>query len=456
MDSSTAIWFARALFWVFAAGCLFSSKRTAISWYLLLIQIDASGPFFESTGSIGFENLLRIVAIPAAMAYRYGLVDYVRRPWSIPAGCWAGLAMYAVIASMWSPYPISAVKMVGYFASYLLLVPVLLGAWREGAINRRMLFWNVVLVLLMGVFQTYILDNPFGSLEEKERFTTFTAPQALAAYMLSVLAALSIDDKPDWHNRFGRILCIAGILLTGSRYVFVGMIAFFMVRSLMGKSAFTFAGVLKRLTAFLVAVALCVSLISTFAPESRVNELIQTAKQMDLSGEEIGTWIWRLAIYNQAFAKISQWTRQQYLIGAGTSASGEVILAANFDFLNESNVDANRAMHNEFLRVFYEWGIIGILLFLGFLVSIFASAWREARLSGSKAAIAVVAMAPAILSSLAIENLLANPGAPGGTGYLLCFTMGLAFATRRVTSPAAFHASCGAPLPELPGAEAKN
>jgi len=436
MDTSTAFFCARALFWIFAAGCLFSSKRTSVAFYLLLIQIDASGPQFESTGSIGFENLLRIVAIPAVMAYRYGLLEYLRKPWSIPAKFWGALTVYAVVASTWSPYPISAIKMVGYFVSYLLLVPVLLGAWREGAINRRMLFWNVVLVLSMGVLQTYILNNPFGSLEEKSRFTTFTAPQALAAYMLSVLAALSIDEKPDWHNRLGKMLCILGILLTGSRYVFVGMIAFFILRALLANRTITFAGIVRRLAVYAIIVAICVSLIAYFAPDSRVNELILTARQLDVSGEDIGTWIWRLAIYAQAVSRISQWTGREYIMGAGTSASGEVILAANFAFLNESNVDANRAMHNEFLRVFYEWGGVGILLFIGFLVSIFAVAWREARQSRSGTATAVIAMAPAIIASLAIENLLANPGAPGGTGYLLCFTMGLAFATARVSSPA--------------------
>ena len=90
----------------------------------------------------------------------------------------------------------------------------------------------VWLSFLLAAVQTYVLGNPFGSppklIIEQARFTTFSAPQSYAAFLVSAAAViLFVPSKMTW--RHDRLLTVVtgigiatGLVLVGSRYVFIG------------------------------------------------------------------------------------------------------------------------------------------------------------------------------------------------------------------------------------------
>ena len=89
-------------------------------------------------------------------------------------------------------------------------------------------------------------------------------------------------------------------------------------------------------------------------------------------------------------------------------------------------VDGNRAFHNEFLRAFYEWGVVGLTLFLALWFFVVRDTWILGVRQKSLAGIACLAFLPAIFFGLMIENMLANSGAPGGMGFVLVLSLSAA------------------------------
>jgi len=108
---------------------------------------------------------------------------------------------------------------------------VFLEAWCTKLIDVCFIQANLWVTFFLGVLQTYVLGNEYGSLEElAPRFTTFSSPQALAVLFL-VMFILILDLRSlSKHPNLSLILATVGIVMTGSRYVFFGFALFFLAR----------------------------------------------------------------------------------------------------------------------------------------------------------------------------------------------------------------------------------
>src|SRR2546428_1102921 len=203
------------LFFVLTGGVLFLPLEWSIPAYLLIAQIDLSGPSFASTTTLGLENTLKVIILPVVLLWRIGWLTARHSRWPLIAKTWIVLVGYATVSAIWSSYPFSAMKMIGYFACYGILLIVFTSGWSRGWITDRAIAVVGWCVIGLAVVQTYVLGDIFGNSEG--RFTAFSDTQGFAAFLLSLLALLLCGSSSKWWIHATEIILVIGIILTGSR-----------------------------------------------------------------------------------------------------------------------------------------------------------------------------------------------------------------------------------------------
>ena len=159
-------------------------------------------------------------------------------------------------------------------------------------------------------------------------------------------------------------------------------------------------------------------------PENRLNEMLSAAVTSENSLQDVGTFVWRFSLYQKALDELTGRGLKSKLLGSGTSSAAALVLQTGF--FTESNVDPNRALHDEFLRSAYEWGAVGLLLLLAFLVQTVFICARLIRDHDSGEAWTFLAILIPLLISLTVENFLADSASPGGVAYNLALSAMLA------------------------------
>ena len=424
-----AVLVAKVLFWIMAAGVVFLPHKWAVFSFLLIVHIDVSGGSWASASSVGFENTLKVLALPTVLLLRTKLQPLQEIKWSLALKSWIFFILYVAIATLWSTFPLSAIKMISYLYCYFAQFIIFTYAWTKGWINYSIIVTNLWLVMLLAALQTYLLGNPFGLVEN--RFTSFSSPQYFAAYLISILSILFFSANTGVVHIASTLVVIVSLLLSGSRYAFVGsifLLLFLAIVKFFSKK--TPHGQFLILTIGLFGVALiiaAINLIPYYLPESRLNELVESSSSQG-GIQSVGTLNWRLGLYQEIEKQINDRNVIQLLFGSGTS-SGANLMLGFFGYNQayaESSIDANRILHNEFLRSIYEWGIIGTLIMVYSLIVTLFSYLKLALVDHSISALAFVGIFPTIIVSLAIENILAGGGAPVGVGYILVMSYGVA------------------------------
>jgi hypothetical protein len=409
------------LFWIFGSCTALLPLRWAIPFYLLAVQIDSSGPDLASASSLGFENSLKVIALPTLLLLRLGWKRYRDLSWPPLAKTWMFFLSYVALAALWSPFQLSAIKMVGYLYAYTVLFWVFTYAWLEDWLNEKVLAIVVFVALVLAVVQTHFLGNLFGFGGTENRFTTFSDTESFGAFLIALLSLVLFCTK----DRVGRIVCAAslslGIILTGSRYVFIGLILLFLIASIFYtltiRSRAGFGLLLKGALKGLVPTLLLMVLIVEYLPQNRLNELTSLTHSQGV--EEIGTFGFRLAIYGITLGQLADRNARQLVFGTGTSSGAEVALQYDPSFYTPETVDGNRIIHDEFLRALYEWGGIGLTLLVVLLVKTFKTCLDLFRRHKTRGAMAFLGIFPTILIGLAVGNVLSEAGFPGGTGFVL-------------------------------------
>src|ERR1700687_3068364 len=423
------IYFPIILFWVLAAGIVCLNLRWSVLSYLLIAQIDMTGlagPSLVSTSTIGIENAVKVIVLPGILLWRMGWIGSRQSKWPRTAKIWIGLIIYALISILWTDYPLSALKMIGYLWCYVALVIVFTSAWSRGWITEQTLVVVAWCAIGFAVVQTYLLGSSFGNIEGHEgiftnRFTTFSDAQVFAAFLISVLALLVFGGSSRLWTRITEIGLVSSIILTGSRYAFIATVLLFLIASILKfvrqARKLDFTTLLKRCLIGAVPALLMVALVAQCLPTNRIAELISLAGNRDSSIEDVGTLGWRMLVYQEAADQLAQRGPWKLLGGSGTSSGANVLLALGAQY--EAALDPNRSMDTEFLRCFYEWGVVGFSLLILFLVEVVKISLRALRTQHAGQAAALLGVSPAMLFSLAIENILPGAGGPGGTGYAL-------------------------------------
>lgn len=415
---------AMVLFWALAVLSVSLPPRYGVIAYVLLVQFDLTGLAFYADSSFGWQNAVKAIVIPAVLFVRIRPPDLLPSAARTTRNMWVLLVGYAGLSIAWSPFALSAVKMMGYFFLYSLMFLIFTHAWRHDWIRRNSLIFVASLSLALACVQTYALGNGYGDPLVDNRFTTFSDAQSFAPFLISMVILLLLCVRRTIGVWIASGAAIIGFLLTGSRSYFIAFawVALIVVLAI-GKrvrNKLSLGLILKTATVgAAVIVLLAVSVFSSL-PHSRLNELLDVATTRNASVEDVQTFAWRLTIWGKAIQEISNRGLRGLIVGSGTSSAATVAMETGY--FEESNVDPNRCIHDEFLRSLYEWGVIGLAAFVAFLFALVRLFMKLARLTKSPRAWAAVAVAGPLLIGLLIENIMADGASPGGIGFCLVFS----------------------------------
>jgi O-Antigen ligase len=416
-----AVLVARVLLWVFAGGVLFLPMRWSLFCFILASHIDITTLTFHSATGVGFENTVRIAGLPMLLLLRTGFAPLRDMTWTLPHKLWLALIAYAAVAGCWSAFPLAAIKMVAYLIAYFVLYVIFCHAWAEGWLDTRSLRLIAWCVIALAVVQTYALDDAWGGLEE--RFTSFSTPQYFAAFLVTVLAILMFSGERGWFHYATCASLMFTIVFSGSRYVFVSMVALVLVacfQLVSGKhGSFSWRPNLPKLIVSLAVGAAGIGIFLSYLPYNRIDELVGAVSDDDATVEDVGTFAWRLGIYEDILEHLEKRTVVELFLGSGTSSGAALMLNHEPDHYDREGIDGNRVLHSEFLRALYEWGIPGFGLLLVFVLATTAGFVRKVAREGGGPALAFAGALPSIVLGLAIENILAGAASAGGVGILL-------------------------------------
>jgi O-Antigen ligase len=420
---------ARVLFWLLGVGIAVLPLRWALLSYLVVMHIDLSGPLFASSSSVGLENLLKVIGLPLILLFRtkFKPLKNAKITWAFIL--WTMLILYATLTTFWSPFLLSGVKMVFYLYSYLVVFLIFVHGWSEGWIDDSLVVMSLWLVLGLAILQTYVLGNPFGEfkLVKEFRFTSFTHAQGFAGYLIAVLAIILFSKKTSLIKTVSIGAILIGVILTGSRYVFFGMafllffawINLFFKKEKLQNRPLDLAKIIFA-PAFAV---ISIVAIANFAPDNRLSQFVESNSGGSEKG--VGTFIWRLGIYERALDIMPNRDLFPLLFGSGTSSGAQLVIGYDSRY-SEDSIDANRVVHSDFIRAFYEWGLLGGFTFLSFLGASLISYLNLAMIKKSTAALAFIGIFPNLLFGLAIENILTASSSPDGIGIVLVMAYGAA------------------------------
>ena len=326
----------RVLFWALAIATACLPFRWSLLAFILVTHIDVTGPNFDSATTVGFENAVKTVLLPTLLFLRFCSIRRLAPRWTWPLVLWILLIVWAAVSLLWSPFQISGFKMIGYLYAYLAVCAVLLEGWKRQALTPSLLAASLWLSLLLGAVQTWVLDNPYGrSLPgfNDDRFTSFCTPQFFAAFLLAIMSVLLVSRRLSWPSRLlhggaGTV----GLLLCGSRYVFLGALAMAVVISLSyGAADLTGRQQSYRMAsgfAILLLVATALGFYFEEVPSNRIGELLSVLARGESPFNSLGTWVWRKGIYEQALSRISGRAPAELMFGSGTSSGASIVLGS--------------------------------------------------------------------------------------------------------------------------------
>lgn len=409
----------------------FAPLRWSLIAYLLLSTID----LVSANASVGALNAAKAIVLPAYLLWR--LRDYAGHGKTILAPlAWGGLMVYVAIAGAWSLYPIFALKLVGHMAGSLLICLVFLRATKGNYLEPAVVLPVTTGALILAGLRSLFAPS-FGG--EVERFKSFSSAQSFAAFLVALYCIALCSKSPRLAIRLPLCGALAvALMFNGSRlWILAIVISTFIALLISNAPAWTkicIAGF--SIVALALAVAeggLILNFVAREAPSNRIAAAINAGYRGDSKSYGLGTYRLRRELDVRALDAISASSIGELVFGHGTSNSTE--LAGGL----AHNPDPNRILHDEWLRVMYEWGLVGTLLWLIFFGSIVlyaAQGVQKERWGYSKPLLAYL---PAFALGLAGENIIAGAGNDVSVGFLLL----IAFAS--VSHRASFRLWNGAP-----------
>src|SRR5581483_5017586 len=386
MPEATELWL-RVTFWGFAAASVLTPMRWALLSFILVSHIDMTPSTYASASNIGIENAVKTILLPTILWLRFARDSLEAVRHSAVTFLWIAMIAYSLIACIWSPFLLSGLKMVGYLYCYLVLGAVFLAGWTRRQLTAHLIAAALWLSLLLGIVQTYCLGNTYGASPnglDVDRFTSFCSPQQFGAFLLTMLSILFVTSNQSLWARLAHGLGgFAGIGLCGSRYVFLGSLAllpivwtsvFFRRPGLRNRTAWILVG----MVGFILGVT-AFAIIVLSSQENRISRLVIMTIEGRSPWDNVGTFVWRRGIYAQAWDQLKRRSPRELMFGAGTSSGAMVVLGWDRRYHSDS-VDANRVVHNELLRVAFEWGIVGLLIFFSFCTLLVRQTIRAVRL----------------------------------------------------------------------------
>ncbi|MBT8125830.1 MAG: O-antigen ligase family protein [Gammaproteobacteria bacterium] len=148
--------------------------------------------------------------------------------------------------------------------------------------------------------------------------------------------------------------------------------------------------------------------------QSRVSELVDFASTSKL--DDVGSMSDRLDLWDRVAIKVDKFDMFDQMFGRGLTSGVEVASGLG---IHNASVSANRIFHNEYLRIYYELGIVGLLIFVSFVAVIILFSWKVKKRAKN---VALLSFLPGFFAFLSVENILSASGNAGGIGILLVFS----------------------------------
>jgi hypothetical protein len=263
-----------------------------------------------------------------------------------------------------------------------------------------------------------------------DRFTAFTTAQAFAA-LLTALYAVGISS-PTIRLRIRAPLCLGlliALILNGSRLWLIALLVS-SVLALLISGVDTWkkiVGLGAVMLALIGMVAASEYIIDALQGEHqyRIAAAITAAYEGNQRDTGLGTIILRRHLDARAWDMIRAGSVVDLCFGHGTS-NGRLVRGD----LNKGIGDPNRAVHNEWLRILYEWGIVGTIVWLLFIGSLMAYAWNGLKRDKYGFAKPLFLYVPAFCIGVSGENIIAGAGHAENIGLLMI--IGIAALAHRV------------------------
>lgn len=407
------------LYFVLVAVAAFAPLRWAIIAFLLLSTIDFPGQRSE----VGLLNAGKGILLPLYLLWRLRRYSGHRTVVVAPLA-WAALVLYASIGAVWSIFPLSALKLVGHMTGSLLIALVFVRASKGGYLSQR-----ILVPVTLGVLSLALLCFAFAPAwtGEAGRFTSFMPAQGFASFLgaLFCLSLCAETLRVRVRVAVGAAVVVA-LIFNGSRIWFLGIL----ISAVLALLISDLRGWIKLCTlgAVIIAAALLVResgvIVEHLGHEGSSNRIAAALSALyegDRSSWGLGTLNFRRTIGAAAIERIEDSSLPELILGHGTS-NAAVITGSLYRGYSGYG-DPNRMLHNEWLRILYEWGIVGFLFWCLFLGSIALFAWEGIRDDPSGNSKPLFAYLPSFLLGLAGENFLAGAGSAMSVGFLMLIGM---------------------------------
>jgi hypothetical protein len=431
------------LYGVLLSLTFFAPMRIALVAYLMLSVVD----FNTANAGIGIFNAARGILCPLVLLWRLREFAGHTRMVTAPIA-WLLLILYAAIASLWSLFPLSAIKLVGEMAGSFLICMVFLRAAKGGFLTPKIalpLSAGIIFIAILRMTYVQLYGDVFSqasggmSGDTPDRFTAFTTAQAFAA-LLTALYAVGITSQTI-RFRIRAPLCLTllmALLFNGSRLWLIALLAASVLALLISEMpAWTkIVGLGAVMLVIIGIVATSDYIIEALegAHQYRIAAAITAAYEGNQKDTGLGTVILRRKLDSKAWDMIRAGSVLELCFGHGTS-NGRLVRGE----LNKGIGDPNRAVHNEWLRILYEWGIVGLILWLLFVGSLMAYAWDGLKRDKYGFAKPLFIYVPAFCIGVSGENIIAGAGHAENVGLLVL--IGIAAVAHRVNQTASRRAA---------------
>jgi hypothetical protein len=426
--------FLRILFFTLATVIVFPSfpLRWSIFAYLLIVHLNLSRGEFTSAISLGLENSIKSVILPTVLFIRVRFSGF--RLSRIQTLYLAGalFVLYAVISSAWTPFRIPAIKQLGYFYSYVVTIPVFVWLFHSNKRSAyKVIIWAAIFSIILAIVKFLLAEQSLT--ETGYRFASFSAKQSFALYLVLIISIIIAIPRKYFGGLLWKSLTLAimvfSLFINESRTGFISIliiISFSILWILLVKPNYRRVYFILAFGAVLSSMAFFIYLgtpsmdIQKYLTQHRPFQVIATAGR-NYSLRDIGTLNFRFLMYHTIIDRIKHKSVRENILGSGTSSAAELVIEGDIYYrgYDEYTVDANRVVHNEFLRVFYEWGLVGSVFFLSLLFGLLKLGINLLRRETTFEIYMLVVGLILLILFLMVENILAGSGRPVGTGLCL-------------------------------------
>ncbi len=453
-DQLSAVLAAQYIFWVLLPFVLFAPVRWAVLAWLVMGNLDPTDPS-TALSSVGWMNASKGIVLPFYLWWRLRTTGG-ESPRALPTELWLIFVSYATVASLWSPFPLGAAKLVGNLIGTLVSFVLLQKAARSSLFNRREIIVLILASIGLGALQTFYYGGAaygFDGTDRPSRFSSFVGAQQYGAFLVAFLAIVLWYPSFRVGTRVWLSMAVSvALILNGSRTWFFGALVVLVVYLFLSFRKVVFSATLVAIgAAFGIALILNLSSKEIDILGDTSSRIVATLSAV-LKGQDtsentgLANLDFRLTIYRDVVQELKSSNPAELLFGHGTSSGGNIVMHVFPRSYKADRLDPNRAIHDEWLRAFYEWGIVGLGLLISVFVGLLKALWsyHSKRIEGVDA-LAALSFLPAFLLAFSTENLLASAG--NAVTMSLALIVGLSWVPRRTDSKRASPGSVPRALP---------